>query len=60
MLAIKEFDAVLLHDGREGVVVHIYGNPDLPPAYEVEIAGTRMELETVTEDKIQEIVYRHK
>lgn len=60
MLTIKDFDAVLLRDGREGVVVHIYGDPDRAPAYEVEIAGTRMELETVTEDKIQEIVYRHK
>lgn len=59
MLAIKEFDAVLLRDGREGTIVHIYGEPDRAPAYEVEIAGTRMELVTVRAEDVQEIVYRH-
>lgn len=60
MLAIKEFDAVLLHDGREGVIVHIYGDSDRAPAYEVEIAGSGMDLVTVRAEDVQEVIYRHK
>lgn len=60
MLMLKEFDAVRLRDGREGVVVHIYGDPDRAAAFEIEIAGTRMELVTVRSEDLQEVIYHHK
>lgn len=59
MLIPKEFDGVLLKDGREGAVVHIYDVPGLPLAFEVELLGTKMETITVEPKDIQEITYHH-
>ena len=55
MLKIKEFDVAKLKDGREGTVVHIYDQPELPLAYEIEF-GAEMELETVAADEVEEVV----
>jgi len=52
MLTIKMFDVVRLKDGREGTIVEIYS----PSDYEIEISGTKMDLETISIDKIAEII----
>lgn len=56
MSKIKEFDVVKLKDGREGTVVHIYDQPGLPLAYEIEF-GAEMELETVAAEEIEKVVW---
>lgn len=59
MSRIELFDAVKTQDGREGTVVHIYDQPGLPLAYEVEF-GAEMELQTIAASEIKEVVWKAK
>ncbi len=55
-IIIKEFDVVRLKDGRKGTVVHIYDEPGLPIAYEIEF-GSKMELETIEAEKVDKVIW---
>lgn len=56
MSKVHELDVVRLKDGREGTVVYVHHVPGLPLAYEVEFKDG--ELETVSSDDVQEVVWR--
>lgn len=58
---IQEFDVVKLNDGREGTVVEIYRDRGSrsPVGYEVELIGTKMELQTVDPGQVVRVVWRH-
>lgn len=52
---IKEFDEVLLTDGRKGVVVEVLGNQEI---FEVDIGSSPADWETITvrRSEIQEVL----
>lgn len=54
---VKELDVVKIKDSREGTVVHIYDQPELPLAYEVEF-GSKMQLETIAAEDVAKVVWR--
>ncbi len=58
-IEVKEFDIVKLKDGREGTVVHIHDQPELPLAYEIEFGG-KLQLETVKAKDVEVVVWREK
>lgn len=56
MEIIKQFDGVLLKDGREGCVVEIYGNQD---KFDIDIGSSPADWETiyVCRDDIEKVTY---
>jgi hypothetical protein len=45
MEIIKQYDDILLKDGREGVVVEVYGDQDV---FDVDIGSSPADWETIT------------
>lgn len=52
---IKQFDEVLLTDGRKGAVVEVFGDQDV---FEVDIGTTSSDWETITvkRDGIEKVI----
>jgi len=57
-LEVNDLDVVVLRDGREGTVVHVYHpRPDKEQAYEIELPMDGG-LVTVLHSEIAEVIYR--
>jgi len=55
-MKIQELDIVRLLDGREGVIVHIFPEPDL--AYLIEFQDN--EIETAEPEHIAKVIWEYK
>ncbi len=55
-IKVAQYDHVKLKDGRTGYVVEIYKKQGLPDGYDIEIDGTKMQLETVNLPDISEVI----
>ncbi|KXK66954.1 hypothetical protein [Christensenella minuta] len=55
MEKIKQYDAVLLKDGRRAAVVEIYGNQDV---FDVDVGSSPKDWDTITvkRDEIEKII----
>lgn len=52
---IKQYDTVLLKDGREGAVVEVYGDQDV---FEVDVGSSPADWDTITvkRDQIEKVI----